>query len=376
MPGRRPLFVHIGLQKTGTSYLQSIFWLNQDGLAEQGLDLVPATKRGTFHLMLRVRNRYVPGVDPPGVATSLETFVEELAGARGSRALLSQESLAGCTAEQVETLLSACADREVHVVLTVRDLGRQLPSSWQQTLQSGESMPYERYLRRLRRQTRTGALPARRLHLDPPAVLERWARHVPPERIHVVTVPPSGNDPGLLLQRYCRVLGVDPAALASQVASTNTGLGRVQSEVLRRVNAGLEPRLRRRQIYGDLGKRYFAVQVLGAQERQRTRVPQRFEAWCRQTCEAHIDALRTAGYAIEGDLADLRSGDAAFSAAERAPKEREVAASAVQALVLMLAQRAAGRRGSGSSARVEPTRSVGGLAARLRGRLSARGKSH
>ncbi|MFC4784106.1 hypothetical protein ACT8ZV_06505 [Nocardioides sp. MAHUQ-72] len=335
-----PLFVHIGLQKTGTSYLQSIFWANQEQLAAQGLDLVPSTKRAAFHTMLRVRERYQPDLDPPAVRGALQRFERDLANAPGTRALLSQESLSSCTPSQVETLLGACGDREVHVVLTVRDLGRQLPSAWQENLRAGGSVPYEKYLRRLRRQSREADFGDKRPQFDPPNVLARWAAHVPAERIHVVTVPPPGSSPTLLLERYCRVLGVDPTALSTDVVGSNTGLGRLQSEVLRRVNAGLEPELRRRQVYGDVGKRYFAVRVLARQERRAIRVPTRFESWVRQLSESQISALEEAGYTVEGDLADLRSHASAFSEEERPPKERAVAAAAVRALVDMLTLRA------------------------------------
>ena len=387
MPGPRLLYLHIGLQKTGTSYLQSIFWRNQERLEEQGLDLVPGSKRGAFHLMLRVRDRYQPELDPPEVSQALERFTTALDEATGSRAWLSQESLAACTPEQIGTLLEACRDREVHVVLTVRDLGRQLPSSWQQALQSGASMEYGAYIERLRRLMEQGATDSRRLHLDPPLVLERWAEHVPPERIHVVTVPPAGGSPTLLLERYCRVLGVDPADLESEVASANRGLGRVQSEVLRRVNADLGPDVKRRQVYGTVGKRYFAVQVLGSQDGPRIKVPERFEAWCREVSDRHIAGMAAAGYAVEGDLGDLRSASASFATDELPPRNREVAASAIKALVVMLTERAERRAEVVLPAPGElpepaappsppPVRS---LAARVRRRLAgaaARGKSH
>lgn len=343
MPAPRPLYIHVGLQKTGTSYLQSIFWHNQDRLADLGLDLVPGSKRATFHLMLRVRDRYNPSLDPGSVASALDRLPRELAKAPGARALISQESLAACTPAQIEALLSACTDREVHVILTVRDLGRQLPSAWQQTLQSAESLRYDTYLKRLQRRERSGRFGLGWIHLSPPAVLARWAAFLPPERLHVVTVPPPGSDPSLLLQRYCQVLGMDHARLSLDVAARNTGLGRVQAEVLRRVNAGLDPRLRRRQVYGDLGKRFFAVQVLGAQERRRTKVPAAYEQWVREVSQSHIETLRAGGYDVVGDLMDLESHPSAFSADEREPRQREVAASAVAALVRMLTLKADGR---------------------------------
>ena len=93
MPTGR-LYLHIGLQKTGTSYLQSIMWRNQDLLRELGLDLVPPSKRETFHLMLKVRDRYNPEFDPPSVASALEKLPGQLAAASQPTALISEESLA------------------------------------------------------------------------------------------------------------------------------------------------------------------------------------------------------------------------------------------------------------------------------------------
>ena len=142
----------MGLQKTGTSYLQSIFWHNQSELARQGLDLVPGSKRDTFHLMLNVRERYQPDFDPPEVAGALAALPGQLARLSGTRALITEESLASATDDQIRNLLAACSDREVHLMVTLRDLGRQIPSAWQQVLQSGGTVSFERYLRRLAKQ--------------------------------------------------------------------------------------------------------------------------------------------------------------------------------------------------------------------------------
>src|SRR5687768_3802096 len=130
MPPSRPLFVHIGMPKTGTSYLQAALLNSREILAEQGLDLVPPTKRAAFELMLLVRDRYDPERDTARVSDSLARFSALLAEAPGSRALISQESLSGARPHQVRRFLDACDDREVHVIVTVRDLARQLPSSW------------------------------------------------------------------------------------------------------------------------------------------------------------------------------------------------------------------------------------------------------
>ena len=208
MPASRRIFLHLGLQKTGTSYLQGVMSRNQDALAAQGLDLVPESRRESFELMLQVRGRYNPERDPASAGDALERFSAHLARAPGSRALLSQESLAASRRAQVQRLVEACGDREVHVVLTVRDLARQVPSSWQQELKAARTVGYERWLERLQEGERAGRGGHPWIQLDPPAVLARWADLLPPEQIHVLTVPPPGSPPTLLMERYCRVLGV------------------------------------------------------------------------------------------------------------------------------------------------------------------------
>lgn len=351
MPAPRRLYVHVGLQKTGTSYLQAVMIGNAEVLAGQGLDLVPPTKAEAFQLMLQVRDRYNPDRDPAAAADALERFTSRLAEAPGDKALLSQESLAAARPAQVRRLLDACGDREVHVVVTARDLGRGIPSSWQQELKAARRETYDEYLDRLRDQQADGRGHHPWIHLDPPAVLARWARHLPADQLHLVTVPPSGSSPTLLLERFCRVLDVDPASLVPGTEAANTSLGRVQAELLRRVNAGLPDELRRRQIYGDVGKRFFAAQVLVPQDGRRIRVPEEAREWCTEVTRSQLAAIREAGYDVVGDLGDLECRPEHFSSEEQEPGEGEVAAVAVAALVRLLTlrseavlERRAGRR--------------------------------
>lgn len=334
-----PLYLHIGLQKTGTSYLQGSMERNRDVLAGQGLDLVPATRRDRFELMLLVRGRYQVGRDPDSTAASLTRFRDALERHPDRAALLSQESLAACKPEQIETLLAACAGREVHVIASVRDLGRQLPSSWQQELKAGKSEHYRRYLRRLREAQQAGSQTHPWIHLDPPQVLARWAAHVPADHIHVVTVPPRGGDPSQLLQRFCATLDIPTTGFAPEPAAVNTSLGRVQAEVLRRVNAELPDPLLRRQVYGDIGKRFLSSRVLAVQPARRILVPNEFRAWCEEVTEQHIAALGGAGYRVAGDIEDLRPSDEAFGEDVR-PTDEEIGAAAVTALARILALRA------------------------------------
>ncbi|RJS46652.1 hypothetical protein [Nocardioides cavernaquae] len=336
-PGRA-LFLHIGLQKTGTSYLQSIFWQSKQELARQGLDMVPGSKRDTFHLMLRARDRYRPAVDPHSVEGALDRLPQQLADAPGDRALITEESFAPAPPEQIERLLAHCGDREVHLVVTLRDLGRQIPSAWQQDIQSGAYLSYPDYFRRMR-ETADDPLGRFWSSKDVPAILERWGAHIPPERIHVVTVPPPGSDPELLLHRFCEVLGVDHATLDKEVARSNRGIGRVQVEVLRRVNRQLAPENRRRDVFGEVGKRYFAVQVLGSQRGEKILVPEEEAAWVRDLSTRYSAAIRAGGYHVVGDLADLDPAPEAFVQGSDEVSAEDVLTASSEALAFMLAER-------------------------------------
>ena len=333
MPGA-PLFIHIGLQKTGTSYLQSIFWQSVDSLREQGLDMVPGSKRETFHLMLDVRARYNPEFDPPEVAEALAGLPALLTRSTGTRALITEESFAASDHDQIERLLEACAGRDVHVVVTLRDLARQIPSAWQQSLQGGSAEKFGKYLKRMTRSEGTGSRAWR--NKDIPEILGRWARHVPADRIHVVTVPPSGNDPEVLLRRYCDVLGVDAARLNREVARSNESLRHIHAEVLRRVNDRLASDFRRRDVYGDIGKRFFAVRILGRDGGRRIQVPRSLEEWCREVSARHVEFIKSSGFDVVGDLSDLIPAASSFSDGPTKAREAEVADAATEAIALML----------------------------------------
>ncbi|WP_182523992.1 hypothetical protein [Nocardioides dongkuii] len=333
----RVLHLHIGLQKTGTSYLQRIFWDSVPELSRQGVDLVPGTKLGTFRLMLDVRGRFNPAIDPPSVGTSVERLPDQLRGAAGD-ALLSQESLATATSEQIERLLAATADREVRVIVTLRDLGRQIPSAWQQTLQTGKSEPLGRYVRRLRSTQGTDA--KMWATMDAPAILERWRKHVPADQITVVTVPPGGSAPRLLLDRFCSVLGVSADELVVDPgARGNRSLRAEQAEVLRRVNRQLPPEFKRRNVYGDLGKRYFAVKVLGDDSGTKIQLPDDLYDWTSEVSQQHVAHIRDGGYRVVGDLDDLLPVRSDFSTEPVRVSHKAVAEVSTRVITQLLVDR-------------------------------------
>ena len=71
-------------------------------------------------------------------------------------------------------------------------------------------------------------------------MLERWGNGLPPAQVHVVTVPRPGGPPGELWQRFCTVLGIDPAWAPREGSRRNPSIGVAESTLLRRLNARLK----------------------------------------------------------------------------------------------------------------------------------------
>ncbi|MDQ3629382.1 MAG: hypothetical protein M3419_11330 [Actinomycetota bacterium] len=330
------LYLHVGPPKSGTSYLQSAMWRSRPALRQQGLVLAMRRRADHFHLMLAVTDQAVADADPPEAFSALDRLEKFLARSDAGRILLSHESLAAASRDQAERLLGLLGDVEVHLVLTARDLARQVPSGWQQRVQARETIRFEEFADAVVAAQGVGG--AFWAHHDLLDVADRWGRQLQPEQVHVVTVPPPGSPSGLLLGRWCSVLGLDPATLDTAGATGNPSLGRVQAEVLRRVNAAIGddlPRVRGR--YGRVPRDLLPRQVLGVQPGVPTQLPRRLHQWCEDRSRATVQGLRARGYDVVGDLADLLPGSQ--SAAGLPVTEEEVAAAATQALARMLVLR-------------------------------------
>jgi hypothetical protein len=240
----------------------------------------------------------------------LDRLERDVAAVDTPRVLVSQEALAPTTPEEAAPLLELLGGFEVHVVVTVRDLARQLPSAWQQRVQARHTYTFDEFLR---------AVVAREplaedlwLNQDLGRVLDNWSTHVPPERLHVVTSPQIGSE-GSLVDRFCSVVGLEPGGLQTASAQSNKALGYAQAELLRRVNLALGDRFpSSREGYGRLGKAFLAGRILQRQAAEPLRMPPEYADWCATTAAAWSAQVREAGYDLVGRESDLSPVPAAF----------------------------------------------------------------
>ncbi len=280
---RPTVFVHVGCRKTGTSFLQKAIYSSTDALAAQGIAL-PLPGRGEHYQVVAALREVVDGHPvPPDSRQVIDDLARTVGVIALDRAIMTHEALAPATPAQVRTLMDALDGCEVHVVITARDLARQIPSEWQQTVKDRSVLPYAVFCREV---VEGGSHAANEFwaRQDVADIARRWSTDLPPERVHVVAVPPAGSPPEQLLGMFTGLIGCDPASLATP-GGYNPSLGAEQAELLRRVNLALGDRLTDLRVkggYRDVVRGTLAKGVLSHQQGAALLLPAELAGWCRE----------------------------------------------------------------------------------------------
>lgn len=301
------VFLHIGLHKSGTTYLQQLMRMNRTSLAAQGLH-VPGG-RGEPNRTFAVYDLF--GRRPRGsgddrITGQWDAMTRALMDTEAPRALLSEEALSLASVAQARKAVRSFPDCDVRVVVTVRDLARVALSAWQEDVKTDETWTWRTYADALADPGARATSPARGFWLrqDVPAVLDVWAAVLPADRIHVVTVPPPGAEAAELTRRFSRVVGFDAAGLDTEVDWGNTSMGAAGTEVLRRANEHLHRRLNQRQ-YHDVVETTLAPLLAEAAGSERLRLPEVDAGWVSREADRMVASVREAAYPVVGDLGDL-----------------------------------------------------------------------
>ena len=141
---------------------------------------------------------------------------------------------------------------------------------------------------------------------DTLALLALWAQHVPPSRVHVITMPSPNAGTGVLWERFAGLLGIDPSSADLTRARPNASLGMPEIEFLRRLNEKLPDEVPD-WFYMWTVKEGVAHRALADRPRSgRLVLPADREAWAKEQAEALIAGLAGSGYQVIGDLDELR----------------------------------------------------------------------
>ncbi|GAA0568076.1 hypothetical protein [Actinomadura livida] len=320
-PSARPaVFLHVGAAKSGTTFLQHVLWHNRHRLRERGV-LYPGTDfashvRAAFDL----RRTFFPGASDPRIPGAWRALVDEARDFAGN-VIISQELFAPARPAYVRQALADLDFADVHVVFTVRDLGRQIPAHWQEDVKNRFTSSFEEFVTALRRRDWRTFESARLFWglQDPVAVLGRWGAGLPPERVHVVTLPRPGAPHDLLWRRFCAATGLVPDDYDLSRTFANQSLGLAETQFLLRINHALGERVGWHQYNEDV-KLFLAQQVLAARtSATRIELPAEHVPWATERSIETVEALRAAGYDVVGDLYELMPLPPSGPAVGRAP---------------------------------------------------------
>jgi hypothetical protein len=301
--------VHIGEPKTGTTFLQQVMWRNRGELAAAGVLLPGHHPQDHFRAQNDLRDVAKLPSDPAGSwAAEWDVLALQAREAPGV-SVISHELFCAADAAQAQRAVKSLRPVPVHVVLTVRDMGSLLPAEWQETIKHRNDRTWTDWLHDVI-DTESVAPDRReywfwRVH-DTMAILDIWSRLLPPEQVHVITVPPQGSGNTLLWERFAGLLGIDPARADTSRARPNASLGVPEIEFLRRLNMGLSPEIPD-WFYMWNVKETLAHRTLAGRPRTgRLVLPADREAWAADQAETLIAALKESRYDIIGDLDELR----------------------------------------------------------------------
>jgi len=301
---RRVVHLHIGAPKTGTTYVQDRLSRNVGELSRHGV-LYPGRALGdpsTFHFRAALDLLDQDWGGGAGHAEGSWNAMARKVRRHHGNVIISHEILAPAPADKVAKVMHDLRGSEVHVVYSVRDLGRQLPAAWQESIKQGRKWSFRKFLDRTER---GDAWFARAFDL--PSVLNTWGKNLPPERVHVVTVPHSATaEPDLLWQRCCRALDIDPAWAPLDSPRVNESLGTVEAQLIRRLNRRMGRKVRRDAQYDDLILRLLAREQLSGRKRwaRVTLPPDRYD-WAEEKGRLWTDWVQGSGVDLVGDLGDL-----------------------------------------------------------------------
>ncbi|TYL45463.1 hypothetical protein FXB39_18440 [Nocardioides sp. BGMRC 2183] len=328
----RRLILHIGLMKSGTTYLQGKLVANRDRLLGQGV-LFPGRMWADQWKALRDYIDFEHGA--PGAWERLRAEID----AHPDTVLLSVEHFAAIERAHIERLPSVFPDTEITAIVTVRDLGRQVPSMWQEVVKNGSTWTLQQYVDGLREAAPPDDEEGMRRKIyrtfwtrhNANKIVRRWADYLGMENLTVVVTPPQGAPSDLLWRRFCEAAGLqgeewdEPIRGNRSIRATSVALMRDLNEQVRDL-----PRPEHHRIVKPLAN--LLLPELGLDEPS---IGFTVPDWLQRRSRAIVGNLESTGVRIIGDTAELDPVDSSGTSPDEvdASARLELAVAALAALL-------------------------------------------
>ncbi|WP_370247748.1 hypothetical protein [Nocardioides sp.] len=318
------VMLHVGSPKTGTTFIQQTLWGQREVAAAHGVHLPMNGFHDHFWATLDVRGVAGKAPHPPESEGAWNRLVTDTRRHTGT-VLISHELFAIATETQAHNAVGWFGtDLEVHLVVTARDLLRQVTAEWQEHVKHRNTLTLEEFVEREVR----GAAADRSSWFwkvqDTADVVRRWSRRLPAARVHVVTVPAHAEPGDDLWTRFARVIGLPATAFDTTAGRANSSLGQEQAELLRRVNGALGERLPFPGPYPAVAKDILAHASLASRPGTRLGLREEDARFAAQHATRIAEELADLGVDVVGSLSDLVPDDAAVAAAIDPQAYREI----------------------------------------------------
>lgn len=314
---RRRVFLHIGSPKTGTTFLQQVLWSHRDLAREQGVLLPLKRFNDHYQASLDIRGMATPNSAHEAAQGMWSRLVADAGGWPGT-VLVSHELFAAADDVQARRATTSFGPGvEVHVVLTVRDLPRQLTAEWQEHVKHRSTLRFDEFVASVKKEADSRSGWFWRVQ-DYVRLAERWGAGLPAGRVHVVTVPPAGAPPTLLWERFAGLVGLDAGSFDTAASRTNTSLGIEQAEILRRVNIALDGRLALPGPYPAIVKDVFAHEVLAGHTGSRLRLDAEDTEFALEQSRGLAEGLAALNVDVVGSLDELVPSEDEAASADQA----------------------------------------------------------
>ena len=240
----RAICLHIGVHKTGTTALQAALAEARPALRRHAVSY-PGHRMAHHGAAMAVLGRSWGWSDRGGQATDAGVFdaLARQARRHRGRVIISSEQFCEADEAQAARVIEALGAERTHVVIGLRNLGRLLPSSWQQYLKYGQTMPYERWLQRMFDPRGSGkTTPTFWKRNDHAALIRRWSSLVGPEHVQLLVLEQVG--PRAQFVAFAELLGLPPEVLLGRAhLLPNRSMTAAEAEFLRRLNVSVKGRI-------------------------------------------------------------------------------------------------------------------------------------
>lgn len=334
------VLLHVGVHKTGTTAIQAALADARDDLLTHGVRY-PGKLQAQHRAALALLGRPWGWNSRGGSVMDRRHFdsLVRRVGKHDGRVVISSEFFCEAPEDKaIETIQALGGSDKVTVVITLRNLGKLLPSSWQQYLKYGLTTDYEKWLEDVFANPGASKIsPTFWRRHDHGAVVTRWSNAVGAKNVNVLVL--EDVDLSAQFHAFAQMLGVPEDLLVSRMNLTsNRSMTAAEAELLVRLNKRVKKQMQWSD-YVQLVRRGVALRMVesrdpGPSEPRLTTPAWALDAAAREGA-ASVATIDKLGVNVFGTLDSLAVRIHGVAEMEGSPAEVPIDA-AVEAIVAVI----------------------------------------